>query len=202
MELKDRHVIDFYSTPLTDILISLDGRLLDVEGEGIILPSGNGSSSVSFDGSLLSKRLTKIEEEMTTFQRIATATPRMLSQNSTVVVENRVSVASLEVRFRNLILTRCATIENGKIVEDGERVMLPYFGSKMHKLIDKPFDYEWVVTAKKYLFECFFDETEKLWDRDFEPSEVVLTDLNVETGSIDIEIKFENGLEFSFGYTV
>lgn len=94
-----------------------------------------------------------------------------------------------ERRFRRLVFTPL-----------GSRVMLPHFGSQLYELIDKPINYEWKILMKKYLFECFFNENGKLWDKDFEPEKIRVVDLDVENGSIEVQIEFKNGLEVSFGY--
>jgi len=84
----------------------------------------------------------------------------------------------------------------------GSRVMLPDFGSNLHELIDKPINFEWKLLMKKYLFECFFDKSGKLWDSDFEPEKIVVSDLDIEKGLVEISIVFANEEEISFGYTL
>jgi len=122
--------------------------------------------------------------------------------NSVNISDSKTSITSFEKRFKRLVFTRCVKIVEGKVVEDGERVELPYFGSLLYELIDKAMDYEWTLLMKKYLFECFFDENQKLWDRDFNPKTVVVSALDVPNGTIDVEVGFENKLEVSFGYAV
>ena len=122
--------------------------------------------------------------------------------NSVDVLDSNLSVTSIEERFKHLVFTRCAKIEDGIVVEDGERVMLPHFGSMLYELIDKSMDYEWTLRMKKYLFECFFDENQKLWDRDFNPKTITVSSLDVPNGKIDIAVGFKNTMEVNFGYTV
>ena len=98
-------------------------------------------------------------------------------------------VTSKDKRFNRLVFTQL-----------GSRVMLPNFGSLIHELIDKPINFEWKILMKKYLFECFFDEKGKLWDKDFEPEKISVIDLDIEKGSIEVEIEFKNKLEVSFEY--
>lgn len=98
-------------------------------------------------------------------------------------------ITSKDKRFNRLVFTPL-----------GSRVMLPHFGSQLHELIDKPMNFEWKILMKKYLFECFFDENEKLWDKDFEPENIRVIDLDIANGSIEVQIEFKNGLEVSFGY--
>ena len=100
-------------------------------------------------------------------------------------------VTSKNRRFNRLVFTPL-----------GSRVMLPYFGSRIHELIDKPMNFEWKILMKKYLFECFFDEKEQLWDKDFEPEKIRVIDLDLKKGSVEIQIEFKNGLEVSFGYGI
>ena len=101
------------------------------------------------------------------------------------------SLTSLQERFERLTLTPL-----------GSRVMLPHFGSNIYKLIDKNIDNEWKLLMMKYLFDCFFDENKKLWDREFYPEKVKVDDIDLKNGSMSVEIKFRNGLEINFGYIV
>lgn len=84
----------------------------------------------------------------------------------------------------------------------GSRVMLPHFGSNIHELVDKTMNNLWKLKLKKYLFECFFDEKNRLWDKAFEPDLIRVSDVDVALGSIEIVIDFKNGLEARFGYAV
>lgn len=112
-------------------------------------------------------------------------------------------VTSKDKRFNRLVFTRGPTFDaTGKIIVPGERAMLPYFGSSLHELIDKPMDSEWKISMKKYLFECFFNDKNELWDKDFEPEKIRIIDLDIEKGSIEVHTEFKNRLEVSFGYTV
>ncbi len=109
------------------------------------------------------------------------------------------SYDAIEERFKRLVFTRGPILDDdGNIVIPGERVMLPYFGSSFHELIDKNIDLVWKIKLKKYLFECFFDENEKLWDSDFEPVDIVIDDIKTTEGSVSIFMKFKNKMEVEF----
>lgn len=89
---------------------------------------------------------------------------------------------ALQSRFERLVFTPL-----------GSRVMLPHFGSALHELIDKPMNFEWQIKLKKYLFECFFDEKNELWDKDFDPDEIKTIEADVPKGGLIVETKFKNG---------
>jgi len=100
-------------------------------------------------------------------------------------------VTSKNERFNRLVFTPL-----------GSRVMLPHFGSRLHELIDKPMNFEWKILMKKYLFECFFDENGKLWDKDFEPDKIFVSEVDIKNESVTVSIEFKNGMEVSFGYGI
>ena len=133
----------------------------------------------------------KLVDKTEPLSKKVVATQKLLSKNSEAVIETKVSVTALKKRFNRLVFTPL-----------GSRVMLPYFGSRIHELIDKPMNFEWKILMKKYLFECFFDEKEQPWDKDFEPEKIRVIDLDIAKGSVEVQIEFKNGLEVSFGYGI
>ena len=79
----------------------------------------------------------------------------------------------------------------------GSRVMLPHFGSRIHELVDEDMGLVWKIKLKKYLYECFFNENLKLWDKEFEPIEIKIVDVNVKQGEMSVSLKFKNKIEIS-----
>jgi len=84
----------------------------------------------------------------------------------------------------------------------GSRVMLPDFGSNIKELIDRPINSLWKLYMKKYLFECFYNKNNELWDRDFEPSKIRVSEFDIKKEYISIEITFANKKEVSFDFYI
>jgi hypothetical protein len=101
--------------------------------------------------------------------------------------ESKLSITSREKRFKRLVLTPLKS-----------RIMLPFFGSRIHELIDQNMGFVWKIKLKKYLYECFFNENLELWDRDFDPVSIKIVDVNVEHGDIAVSMKFKNKMEVAF----
>lgn len=82
----------------------------------------------------------------------------------------------------------------------GSRVLLPFFGSKIHELIDKPMTQEWKMLFSKYLLECFFDEKYEPWDDEFVPKSIKIIELDTLNSSVSVKIEFEDeDIEFNMG---
>ena len=100
-------------------------------------------------------------------------------------------VETKDKRFNRLVFTPL-----------GSRVMLPDFGSNIKELIDRPINSLWKLYMKKYLFECFYNKNNELWDRDFEPSKIRVSEFDIKKEYISIEITFANKKEVSFDYYI
>lgn len=97
------------------------------------------------------------------------------------------NITSLANRFKRLVFTPLRS-----------RIMLPYFGSRVYELVDENMGFVWKVKLKKYLYECFFDENLALWDSDFDPLEIKVLDADAELGTVDVSLKFKNGMEINY----
>ncbi len=81
----------------------------------------------------------------------------------------------------------------------GDRIMLPFFGSKMFTLIDKNFNQEWVIDFKRFSLECCLDENGKLWDKRVYPKNLKITNIDTtqDIFSCEFEIEFFTGEKYN-----
>ena len=75
----------------------------------------------------------------------------------------------------------------------GSRVHLPFFGSKIHELIDKEMNQKWVLLFQKYIYECFFDENWEPWDDRSIPEGIDVTNFDEVNSSLSCEVSFQDG---------
>lgn len=98
-----------------------------------------------------------------------------------VLNTNNYFTASEEESFNRIVTTPL-----------GSRVVRPFFGSKIHELVDRTMDEEWKMLFQKYLFECFYDENHKPWDKRLVPKSTKILSVDATLGVVKCSIAFEN----------
>ncbi len=106
-----------------------------------------------------------------------------------VLNTNNYFTASEEESFKRIVTTPL-----------GSRAVRPFFGSKIHELVDRTMDEEWKMLFSRYLLECFFDENHKPWDERLVPKKTRIISVDATAGVVFASIEFEDEtVEFSMG---